>query len=323
MKFFKNVISQNCLVMDNNNCSQLLLKTFATDSEWNNDSFQELYVFGGRVGWCVDSQNISKYHSPTDQWVELPDMPIRPFCSASAALDQCIYFCGKLSGGNDEFVKFDTNTNEWTQLSPVKHGRSFSSMVALDGYLYIAGGLNESNKSMSYVERYSVENDQWEEVSSMNTTRYGLELVQLNGFLYAIGGRLQHRASGTNIVEKYDPRTDCWELVAPMLFSSSWMSSVAFDGDIYVVGKVTQVYDPIKNEWKVGTSVDDCVEGRRLSVLNEKLYLTGGNDYGDFPEKTVLQLDPEQTKWIPVKDMNIGRSHHGAAVITKRISDDD
>jgi len=144
--------------------------------------------------------------------------------------------------------------------------------------------------------------------------RNGGQLVELDGFLYALGGLCWQES-----VERYDPRTDLWELVASMNNGYFRFGSAVLDGRIYVVGACScEVYDPQKNEWTEMPPPINKVVGRRLSVLNGKLFSTGGH-FVDIcgPATKTEYFDFQQNKWLPGKDMNVARAHHGVAVIPK------
>jgi len=255
---------------------------------------QELYVFGGDNTETA----FSKYDSRTDKWIELPPMPFGSDSFAYATVNHQIYVCWrKIEGESRSSVHFmfDTNTQQWTELSPMNHPRTDCSMAALDGYLYVAGGMDDQTDAMSTVERYCIANDKWEYVSPMINERAELELVELNGFLYAIS---------CSFAEKYDPRTDHWEDVADANDEIYFeFGSAVLDGRIYIVGEDGfEVYDPQENKWTELPAPDDVLYRRRLSVLNRRLFLSGGENLEDCNLVTkTAYFYSQQGKWIPGK----------------------
>jgi len=284
---------------------------------------QELYVLSGND--TVDGDFISivsKYDSLTQQWIELSPMPSVTDFFASTSVNHQIYICGGIAKDNlvsKALFIFDTNTQQWTELSSMNHPREQCSMAFLDGHLYVAGGFEIDDNHMSTVERYSIASNEWKEVSPMINRRCGLELVELDGFLYAIGG------NRLKFVERYDPRTDRWEEISPTNDDNYYcdFGSAVLGGRIYIVDdRSFKVYDPERNKWETMPASAYKLFGRRLSVLNSKLFLTGGqilNGFSKVVTKTEY-FDFEKGQWNPGKDMNVGRAKHGVAVITKGIS---
>jgi len=194
-------------------------------------------------------------------------------------------------------------------------------MVASNGFLYVAGGTESGNpnEATAIVERYCIANDQWEDVSSMINNSSEFDLVESNGFLYAIGGN--DEAFPYRPIEKYDPRTDRWKEVATTRYDTGYSSTV-LDGRIYIAGVYgCEVYDPQERLWTTMSAPDNQVGGRRLCVLNGKLFSTGGESAeNEMPVANTEYFDFEQGKWIPGKDMDDARSHHLVAVVTKATS---
>jgi len=272
---------------------------------------QELYVFGGQDNPDTgEIAAVSKYDLQTDQWIDLPSISFLPDRFSYTSVNCHVYIHWWVGGITEPvFRMFDTITQQWTQLSPMNHPRICFSMVALDGYLYAAGG-ETTTEELNIVERYCIANDQWTDVSPMISA--GSELLELNGFLYSIGG---------DFVERYNPRTDHWEYIAPKKTFQLFDCAV-LDGRIYVVDDYTfGVYDPQENKWTQLPASDYELMGRRLSVLNRRLFLTGGCNYESSISVTNTEYyDFEQRKWIPVKNMNIARTHHGVVVVPKGTS---
>jgi len=281
---------------------------------------QELYVLGHSYNEDLDkpTATISKFDTPTQQWIEVSSMPFNTGCLAFTTIDHQIYIYGEDCDEDPPtgvFFKFDTNTQEFTELSPMNHSRRDCSMAYLDGYLYVAGGMDDNFDDFLGMERYSIANDQWTDVSPTIYQRTGLELVALNGYLYAIGGM-------TSSVERYDPRTDQWKEVASTTDPDEYdnFGSAVLNGRIYIVGiNSCEVYDPREDEWKEMPAPAEKVGARRLSVLNGRLITTGGylgNNLWKRTKKTEY-FDFKQDKWLPGKDMNVTRAFHTVAVISK------
>jgi N-acetylneuraminic acid mutarotase len=160
----------------------------------------------------------------------------------------------------------------------------------------------------------------WTPKASMQTARSNLGVAVVNDKIYAIGGSTENgynpNTVGTdyksrgwivNTNEEYDPETDTWTLKTPMPTSRYNFAITAYQNKIYCIGGVTdyfvgyytnftgvnEVYDPQTNTWTTQSPMPIPREGVRASVLNGKIYLTGGNPNGTQTEV----YDPIANSW--------------------------
>ena len=125
----------------------------------------KIYVIGGynwQWGPLVDKfvTSIEEYNPKTDQWRELPDMPMRKFMFASVAIDNEIYTIGgaHTPGGNrlTRFADADVynpTTNKWREVEPMTIPKATRAVV-VKGTIYTLGGLKGGGQFSPIVEAF-------------------------------------------------------------------------------------------------------------------------------------------------------------------------
>lgn len=111
----------------------------------------KIYVIGGynwQRGPLDDTfaTSIEEYNPKTDQWRELPDMPMLKFWFASVAIDNEIYTIGGAytPGGNkitrfSDMDVYNPTTNKWREVEPMTTLK-VTRAVAVKGTIYALGG---------------------------------------------------------------------------------------------------------------------------------------------------------------------------------------
>jgi len=123
----------------------------------------KIYVIGGynwQWGPLADKfvTSIEEYNPKTDQWRELPDMPMLKFMFASVAIDNEIYTMGgaHTPGGNrlTRFADVDVynpTTNKWREVEPMTIPKATRAVV-VKGTIYTLGGLKGGGQFSPIVE---------------------------------------------------------------------------------------------------------------------------------------------------------------------------
>ena len=125
----------------------------------------KIYVLGGwnwRSGPLVDRfvASIEEYNPKTDQWHQLPDMPMLKFWFASVAIDNEIYTMGgaHTPGGNrltriGNVDVYNPTTNKWREVEPMTIPKTTTAVV-VKGTIYALDGLENGGKASPIVEAY-------------------------------------------------------------------------------------------------------------------------------------------------------------------------
>ena len=112
----------------------------------------KIYVIGGQVRFGGDLAGrfvtrIEEYNPKTDQWHQLPDMPMFKFWFSTVAVDNEIYTIG---GFNNEIKRTDAvdvynpTVEKWRQIEPLTISKTTTAAVA-NGTIYTLGGVIDSN----------------------------------------------------------------------------------------------------------------------------------------------------------------------------------
>lgn len=125
----------------------------------------KIYVLGGynwQWGPLTDKflTSIEEYNPKSDQWRELPDMPMLKFWFASVAVDNEIYTIGgaKTPGGNriariSDVDVYNPTTNKWREVEPLSIPKSTLAVV-VKGTIYAVGGLKDGGQFSPVVKAY-------------------------------------------------------------------------------------------------------------------------------------------------------------------------
>jgi N-acetylneuraminic acid mutarotase len=90
------------------------------------------------------------------------------------------------------------------------------------------------------------------------------------------------------------------------------------NGDYHKNLSVTEVYDPVSDQWKRGPDLPTARSGITAAVVGGKIYVFGGEGAdGTFRENEAY--DPARDSWQPMALMPSGRHGLGSAVVQGRI----
>ena len=109
------------------------------------------------------------------------------------------------------------------------------------------------------------------------------------------------------------------------------------EGEIYAIGGVgwpqipnnpgpflasVEVYNPQTHRWLEKVEMPIPRSNHTASVLNGKIYVTGGGNRGNGPFRYLSRIDvydPQTDTWTQAPDMPVGKFGHAAAVIDRKI----
>jgi N-acetylneuraminic acid mutarotase len=198
----------------------------------------------------------------------------------------------------------------------------------------------ESTESLSIVlvkftEPTTVSEDSWTTKESMPNARYRFGIAVVEGKIYAIGGLTSDGTIGTN--EAYDPSTNTWETKKPMLTPRYYFAVAVYDNKIYTFGGltnpplqsntyvgVTEVYDPATDTWETKTSMPTNRSALCASLVDGKIFLTGGIVYGPPPSfssnsEVTEVYDPETDSWTTKASMPTPVCSYTSAVVDNKM----
>lgn len=214
-----------------------------------------------------------------------------------------------------------------------------SAVATYEGKIYLFGGFVHPEglggwSSVANVWAYDPATDSWSARAAMPTPRGGAHAAVVGNRIYVIGGYTTsaHRGGAIGmdmrLNEEYNPATDRWIEKQPMPTPRNHHAVGVIDGKIYVAGgrigapftgssshiKMLEVYDPVKDMWARLQPMPTGRSGFGYGVVDDKLFVMGGEDEKGTVYKANEAYDPKTERWIKYPDMPVGK--HAPAFVT-------
>ena len=257
---------------------------------------------------------LDEFVAATDTWTTKSEMPTARQGLSTNVVNGKVYAIGggaitSISGKWDYTVEtystveeYNPATDTWTIKSDMPTARGFHSANVVDGRIYIIGGSHTApdRSVVRPVEVYDPVTDTWTQKGDMpRKIGVGFSSV-VGGKIYVFGGY-----GGSWRVDEYDPVTDTWTQKSDMPTWRHGLSTSAMDGKIYAIGgyypggpdypgvATVEVYDPATDTWTTAPDMPTGRFGPRTSVVDGKIYVIGGMDYGiGSAYRTVEEYNP-------------------------------
>ena len=208
-------------------------------------------------------------------------------------------------GGLDESYRsisrvsiYNLRTKTWREGPSMREARRrFGTGVTSENTIYVTGGFYDSRSILSSVEMLKcTENGEplgsWQLLPSISSARYGLEAAVIDDKVYAIGGCTD--VEQMDHMEVFEPTLNVWKNCKSMSEARSGHTVCTYNGEICVFGenRKCEKYNPVTDSWTAIAGYPGGARGRGSAVLNNKIYLVGGN------EKIYIDIyDPETNLW--------------------------
>nr|XP_018669466.2 kelch-like protein 2 [Ciona intestinalis] len=253
---------------------------------------------------------VTKFDLETEQWSQLPDLPVGRDDAAAVVIDDVLYY----TAGNLKTDGEDTATNivhrmklkekvlKWEKVASTRVKRWGFGAAVFNGIIFVFGGGDGNNKRLSSGESYVVSLNKWIRIKPMRIARSTHSVVAYNGHLYSLGGKKLCS------VERYDPSLNEWEDVAPMQTPRSSFVAVVLNNTIYAIGgydgnqrlKSVEKYNVEDDTWVYVASMNFERYVHAACVAQNKIYVLGGVDSNDTFVKLIECYDDQTDKWSVV-----------------------
>ncbi len=248
-----------------------------------------IYVAGGMGPNYTTTTDFAVYDPATDQWRELPDLPVGTHHPGLAVWDGTLYLSG---GYDDSFTpnlaslwRFDPETEVWSAQPDMPGHRAAHLMLATAGKLYVFGGESLPGEDARVPFVFDLATQTWSSLAPLSEPRDHLAGAEIDGVLYLFGGRLKHSGNYA-LAEAYDPATDTWRQLADMPTPRSGAAAVAVAGRVHVLGgeditrectyATHEVYDPATDTWTSAPALPTPRHGFGAVVVGDSVYVVGG-----------------------------------------------
>jgi hypothetical protein len=222
----------------------------------------KIYVMGGSINY--------EYDPATNNWTLKASMPTPRWRFGITVYENKIYTFGGWHASETEV--YNPATNTWQTKTSLPSIVDYPHANVIDNKIYVL--------SMNGSYCYDIAKDSW---SVKSNAPHGGPQTAIDGKIYAFYGDY------TGI---YDPKSDSWSEGASMPIPLYVPSVCATTGimspkRIYLFGgihqtfddgtNITQVYDPTTNNWTLGKPMSMARSEAAIAVLNDQIYLIGGN----------------------------------------------
>ena len=261
----------------------------------------KLYVVGGAAA-TGNVKTCYEYDPDTNVWTQKADAPIEVQSPVLRCVGTKLYLIGGLLLGSltstGRCFEFDPATNIWTEKTAMPTAREDFGSAVLGTKIYCFGGLNNGPDPIATLEIYDTVNNTWDESKAdMPNTKWSGDFgVECGGYIYAMSSCRNFAGYPTVTTElfcyKYDPIADSWSSVTTPDTGIAYKECVAIGTDIYMgPGQINGDYRLANTKtnaiWKFNTVTPGWTRvlnapymacGISMTVLNNKIYLSGGDD---------------------------------------------
>ena len=256
-----------------------------------------IYVFGGLDAEKKPLASVEMFEPAKNAWQAQPPMPEARSAPAAASYKGRLYVLGGLKGEQalDRVDIFDPAGRVWTPGPKLPSPRGGAMAVSSGGKLYVIGGLASDDEYFDDTLVLNDAGDGWDKVAHLLNGRAYATAEVLDGRIYVVGGESKSKGLSlfsTDISIKYaeafDPVNNRWRNLAKMPRARSHISSAVIQGNIYVFGGYLgnvinlstygnyYIYDPTKDAWSEGGSMDRVRAGHTSTIANGRVYFIGG-----------------------------------------------
>jgi len=226
--------------------------------------------------------------------------------------------------------------NTWEAFFPLTHARRSSGVAVIDSTFYIVGGAEDLfvgvqwiQTALASLESFTAGNSSWSSFSTMPTARISATVVPVGQNFYVMGGYTT--SEEYTAIEVYNAGTNVWEDPPEMNYIRFGHAACVVRDTIYVFGGIIKVngsytptdsihaFDPKSGAWISKGVMSTPRTSHQVVVLNDNVYILGGQANDPEPVKTVERYNPADNSVTPVKDMLFPRMNFGAAVLQGKI----
>ena len=284
----------------------------ATHMGWTHDAQGTIYIAAGFAantsgnGQQFGSKRVYSYNTLTDDYVELPSLPIDRAAGNLHYYDNKLFY---IAGTNkprdtDQSDVLVLNLNDlvkgWEYRSPMPNPRHHSGSVLLNGIIYILGGQKEHDDKLvpqDDVHGYNPETDTWTYITDMpkpfnhiHASTFGYK-----GYIFTVGGQIEHNKGGFKEVYAYHPSKKIWVQFTDLPAARYAMVADTYENQIYAVG------GSFSKNMFTALLPEDFLD-QTLSVIGNVHFLTV-SIYPN-PVEDVLYIDHKpKVKSITLKDL--------------------
>lgn len=291
-----------------------------------------LYAIGGNIGHDpvpVDVGLVHRYDPRTDRWTEVEPLA-RPHSHTEPGTawwrDRVV-----LTGGRD-LTAVRWNLDEVISWQPATGRTRFearlpigllapTAVISADTLVVGAGAPRINDPTNPLVWRAPLVGA-WHDFPALPVPLGEVAAAVIGDRLFVVG-------EGDRMTHVFHLGKGTWEptsLWAARPIPGHHHSAEVLDGRLWLVGGLgasgsrgmVQVFDPVRNEWRLGPTLPRRVGSAATAVIEGTLYVAGGIE-GSRTVRDAWRLAPGDTAWEPIATMPWPRNHAAAATDGERL----
>lgn len=276
----------------------------------------KFYLFGGRRIQPVDI-----FDPATNTWTHGSAPPLEIHHFQPVIVDNQIWLLGTMTG---EFPRetpletvmiYEPDTDTWKNGPSIPAARrrgAAGCALHKDGWIYIVGGIIDGHHSgtQAWFDRIDPATGEWQVLPDAPNKRDHAPCAIIDDKLYFFGGRETGRHNGTDYdaffdytigdVDVYDFARGTWSVHSePLPIQTAAGGTGVINRKIHYVGGEAyrgeafaemQIFDPSKEKWSLGPSLNRARHGTNCCVFENKLWIAAGSGArGGTPELTSIE----------------------------------
>jgi len=263
----------------------------------------EVVVVAGVDEGPVTGGWVQAYHPATDQWRDLPELPVDVHHPNVASIDGALYLLGALDasfGEQPHAYVLPPGGAAWEPLGPPPADRVVGSagVAVLDGQVHLVGGL-QGRRSVALHTVYDPATDTWAALPDAPSARDHLAVGVVGDQLIATAGRDGGLTAFVDATEIYTAAGG-WVRAAPIPTPRGGVAAAVAQGRLHVFGGEGstaasgvfddhEIYDPATDRWTSAEPMPVGMHGMGAALVGDTLWVPGGAPVDQFGADDLLQ----------------------------------
>lgn len=270
------------------------------------------------------SSTVNVYDSRTQEWRELPPLPVEVTACSACQVPGVPAFVviggyGKWRALNT-IQLFDWVKQEWQLIPPMRKRRWGSVSVPTDHGVVVVGGCDRGSVLRS-MELHSFKRKEWFTLPPMQRARCNFGGAVIGKKLFVVGGGTGfYFNSATDTVECFNGETGKWTFIAAMRHKRYGCTAIEWQGNLTVIGgcdehgvdiAAVEVYAPTNSEWSELAPLPVGLSLCRAITMQNRLVAFGA----DGSSTQAYAYDFDLDRWETFFELPLGRNAFSAIVL--------
>ena len=273
------------------------------------------------------------------QSVKLTDLPIPTYGASAVMINDHIYVCGGLCGGDVDLARqvqvYGVNHNVWSTLP---HSPQYNSQgVAINSKLVLIGGYEAASDGVTNLVSTWTGQEWQQDLPLMPTKRFGPGVTTYHTFVVVAGGMAENKQTLLSSIDILNITTRQWwtpanfQLPQPMFAMQCAISSAHLCvASAHISHDVaTDTFTTVNDVWQLPVTAlekvlipgDDVTPHQwtevaptpycNSAILQDTAHIVavGGNDRSGELKSDIFVYNPDRDVWSKVGQLGVPRAH--------------